>query len=333
MKHFLMELFLAIAAIATARAEITITNPVAKDIGQSYGFYLGQQLSLRRISERFPALSRMALLVEMQFWSEFGDAIREMDTRMSSLGPKEWQKIKGELDRQVAERTASFKLTQADAEEFIQTVRDRAKGDLPSPVVETLLMFKPRYQRTPATEFVDGYTQRYESGGTGKAKGVAFSLDVPRSWKEKEGKRPNVVVKFVSENGRGLELFLVVIRAVPLEPGESITAADITEILNPKAMADILLEGSTYLSSGEVTLETLPGYWVKVNTSGTRGRQSIDTSTIMYTIFYKDSMIQMSGQTGASSKDSNDSSVRFNRFEKLFDLIAQSLVLPQVYHR
>ena len=39
MKHFLISLFLSIAAITTARTEISITNPVAKDIGHSYGFY------------------------------------------------------------------------------------------------------------------------------------------------------------------------------------------------------------------------------------------------------------------------------------------------------
>lgn len=333
MKSFLISLFLSVAVITTARTEISITNPVAKDIGHSYGFYFGQQLSLKMISEDFPALAGAALLAETEFWAKFGDSINEMDTGMSNLNPKEWQKIKADLEFQVAESTANIKLTQANAEQFIQIVRDRAKGDLPSPVIETLLMFKPRYQNNPATEFADGYKQHYENSGTGKAKGVAFSLEVPISWKKMEGKRPNVVAKFVSENGRGLEVFLVLIMAAPLEPSESITAADIAEIINPENLAGILPEGAKYLSSGNLILETLPGYWVRFDTNATRGRHSINMSTIMYTIFYRNRMIQMQGQAAVPSKDGNDLNDRFNRFEKLFDLIAQSLVLPQIYNR
>ena len=108
----------------------------------------------------------------------------------------------------------------------MQLVRARAKGDLPTPVIQTLLMFKPRYIRSPTAEFSDGYRQRYESAGTGKAKGVAFNLQVPISWKAMEGNRPNVVAKFVSENGRGLEFFVVLIRAMPTSISGSEVAED-----------------------------------------------------------------------------------------------------------
>jgi hypothetical protein len=333
MKHFAIALFLGITVITTTRAEIVITNPVAKDIGRSYGFYLGQKYSLKRISKDFPVLSGVALLAEKEFSAEFGDSISEMDARMLNLSPDEWKKIKADLERQIAENTASIMLNHAGAERFIKIVRDRAKGDIPSPVAETLLMFKPRYQRNPVTEFTDGYKQRHESEGSGKAKGVAFSIEVPRSWKPMEGNRPNIVAKFVSENGRGLELFLVLIKTVPQGPGETINAADIAEILNPKAMTEMLPKGAKYLSGGEFTVEMLPGYWVRFDTTAARGRQSINMSLIVYTIFYKDRMIQMHGQVAAPSGERNNSNLRFDKFEKLFDLIAQSLVLPQIYNR
>ena len=128
MKYFLIALLLDIAAITTACTKISITNPVAKDIGHSYRFYLGQQLSLKMISEDFPALAGVALLAEKEFWAKFGDSINEMDTRMSNLSPKEWQKIKADSELQLAKSTASIKLTQADAEKFIQIVRRSCKG-------------------------------------------------------------------------------------------------------------------------------------------------------------------------------------------------------------
>lgn len=331
MKQFLSALLLSIALATIARAEIVITNPVAKDIGQSYGFFLGQKYSLEKILSEFPRLAGAVKLAQAEFSAAFGDSINEMDSRMSALSQTEWDKIKASLHRQIANDTGKIVLTQAEAEQFINVVRNRAAGDIPSPIIETLLMFKPRHQSDPVTEFTDGHKQRYTSTGSGKAKGVAFALEAPKSWKALEGNRPNIVTKFVSENGRGLEMFLVLIKTMPLESGESITEADITEILNPKDMEDMLPEGTNYISSGKFTLETLPGYWVRFDANASRGRQSIKMSSVMYTIFYKNRMIQMQGQVAASGGDGNDLNVRYKKFEKLFDLIAQSLVLPQIY--
>ena len=331
MKHFISVLFSSICTVTTAHSDVIITNPVAKDVGQSYGFYTGQQLSLTRISKEFPSLSGLAFKAGEEFLAKFGDSIREMDATMTNLNPKKWKKIKAGVEHQIAERMASIPLTHTDAVQFIQGVLDRAEGDLPSPVLETLLIFKPMYQRNPGAELTDGYKKLYENSGTGKAKGVVFSLEVPISWKKMEGKRPNIAVKFVSENGRGLEIFLVLIKAFPVELGESISAADIAEFLKSTEIADLLPGGATYLSSGKLTLETLPGFWVRFDLNATRGRHSANMSTMMYTIFYRNRMIQMQGQVAARAKESNVPKDRLASFNALFDLIANSLVLPQIY--
>lgn len=331
MKQIVLIFLLSVVSVSGTNAQIKITNQVSNDIGRSQGFYLGQKQSLMKISTDFPALARVAQIAESEFSIAFGDSLDEIDARMSALNKPEWQKLKAGMARQIAESIAHIRLTQNEAEQFVQVVHSRAKGDLPSPVIETLLMFNPQYQRNPAAEFRDGYRQKYENDGQGKAKGVAFNLEAPRSWRALEGKRPNTVAKFISENGRGLELFLVLIKSAPLIPGVSVTNADIAEILNPKDMSEMLPEGSVYQSSGQFTLETLPGYWVRFDVSTSRGRQPINMSSIMYSVFYKNRMISMQGQVSATGGDGDDSGLRFEKYEKLFDLIAQSLILPEIY--
>ena len=64
-------------------AEIQLSNSLAKDIGQAYGFYLGQDYSLTEISKKYPSLSGLALIAEKRFSATFKFSIEGMDAIMS----------------------------------------------------------------------------------------------------------------------------------------------------------------------------------------------------------------------------------------------------------
>lgn len=312
-------------------AEIKLSNALAKDIGQAYGFYLGQDYLLNEIPKKYPSLSGLALIAEKKFSATFNSSIEGMDAMMSKHAKAEWTKIKSQITKQIVSSFNINQITESQARQFIELVSQRAKGNIESPVIETFLLFKSGYQEHPEREFLNGYKYKYKTNGSGKAKGVSFSIESPKTWIAKEGNRPNIVQKFVSENGRGLELFLVLIKEIPLQPGEKITEKDILEILNPKDIKDVLPDGSIYINSGKLTLENLPGYWVSFKMSMSRVRNSVDMETIMYTIFYKNKMIQMQGQVMTSINGKQSDSGGLKKFEKLFDLMANSLVLPDMY--
>jgi len=50
-------------------------------------------------------------------------------------------------------------------------VEERANGEIPSPIIGTLLTFNPGYLRNPVAEYYDGFTYKYSSLGSEKAKG------------------------------------------------------------------------------------------------------------------------------------------------------------------
>ena len=313
-------------------AEIQLTNALAKDIGRAYGFYLGQDYSLNEISKKYPSLSGLALIAEKEFLANFKSSIDGMDSIMRKYSQNEWKKIKGTLSKQIASSINIDQITETEARQFINLVRQRAKGNIESPIIKTLLLFKSGYEKNPEMEFLDGYKYKYVNyNSIGKSKGVAFSIESPKTWVAKDGNRPNIVQKFVSENGRGLELFLISINEMPLQPGEKVTEKDVAEILNPKDIKDFLPEGASYIKSEKLTLENLPGFWVHFKMEMPRVRNTIGMETIMYTIFYKNKVIQMQGQVTTSVNGKEIVGGGLKKHEKLFDLMANSFVIANMY--
>lgn len=326
----LIQLVLIVSA-SGAFAEIKLSNALAKDIGQSYGFYLSQTYSLNEISKKYPSMSGLALLAEKEFSATFKSSIEGMEMLMTKYGKTEWNKIKKQTTTQITSSFNIDQISETEAREFVDLVRERAKGNIESPVIETLLIFKSGYEKNPEREFLDGYKYKYSTNGAGKAKGVEFSIESPKTWIAKEGNRPNIVQKFVSENGRGLKLLLILIKEIPLQPGEKISEKDVLEILNPKDIQDFIPAGAVYLNSGKLTLENLPGFWLHLKSKLSRVRNTFDVETIIYTIFYKNKMIQIQGQVTTAVNGDPAEPDGLKKYEKLFDQIANSLVINNIY--
>lgn len=311
--------------------ESKLSNALAKDIGRAYGFYLGQNYSLSQISKKYPSLSGFAKIAEKEFSATFKSSIEGMDALMREHAKSDWNKIKTKLTTQISSSINIERISEIQARQFVEQVRERAKGNIESPVIQTLLLFKSGYEKNPEREFLDGYKFKYSTNGSGKAKGVGFSIESPKTWVAKEGNRPNIVQKFVSENGRGLELLLILIKEVPLQPGEKITEKDVLQILNPKDIQEFLPDGGVYLNSGKFTLENLPGFWVHFKVDMARVRNTVGMETIMYTIFYKNKMIQIQGQVMTSINGEAAERGGLKKYEKLFDLMANSFVISNMY--
>jgi hypothetical protein len=310
---------------------ITLTNPIIKDMSQAYGFYIGQKHSLSEIVKMYPELSNQAKISERAFNTAFLSSIKNIDSLLEDLDKNKWESIKQGIRNQ-AQKTNISRITKQQSVDFIKLVKKRARGEIESPVIEALLMFNPSYEKQPVKEFNDGFRQKYNSDGTGKAKGVSFSIEVPTSWASKEASRPNIVRKFISANGRGLEMIMILVKSFPLPKGQKITISDVREILNSKDIKDFIPTNGNYRDSGELTIESLPGFWMRYSMEGSRVRQRVKMEIIAYSIFYGNKMIQIQGQIGQAGDISPDKNLkRFKTFEPIFDLVANSLVIPDIY--
>lgn len=323
--------FALMASSLSAHAEILVSRPLLIDISNTYGFVTEQNHLLGEISKKYPSISRLAMAAERQFLSKFKPALDSMDSLMAKHSGTAWRNAKRSFAKSM-KPIDTEQVSEADAREYIDLVRERAKGHMDSPVIETLLMFDPEYKDHPVREFHDNYRYRYSADGSGKAKGVAFTMKSPKSWKAKEGERPNIIQRFVSENGRGLEVFTILIAEIPFfEPGQEITHEDIHEMVRSREVIAFAPDNSTYIDSGEMVLENLPGFWLRYKISATRVKQTLSTENILYNIFYKDKVIQMQGAVLVARNQKSEGLNKFEQYEPLFDLMANSLVIHNMY--
>jgi len=186
-----------------------ITNAGAREMAQAYVYYMGQSISVKQLSEKLPKLASELNRAQLGFDRIFKSAVETIDLILSKDN-NHWSKDKPQLLRDIEASFDNNLVTAEQVKQFIDEIDNRSKGVIPSPILESLLIYKPAFIRYPADEFSQGYIETFHTIGHPKAKGVDFKIEYPKSWRPQEGKRPNVVQTIVSENGRGLESIVLV---------------------------------------------------------------------------------------------------------------------------
>jgi hypothetical protein len=221
---------------------IPLNKQIIMNMSMTYGYYLGQRYTLDKIKEKYPQLSNDILIAKSKFNLSFDKSINNIDTIMGKS--PEWNNIKKKIKERIHSKLNVSHLTYNESIDFINTVKKRAKGKIASPVLETLLMLNPEYEKNPQEEFYDGFKKKYISDDLVKSKGLNFSIEVPMSWASRKANRPNIVRKFISQNGYGSEMAMVLIYNFP--EGKYLTENEIKNSISREykkksdAIADIV---------------------------------------------------------------------------------------------
>jgi len=309
-------------------AEIKFSKQLMMDMSRTYGYHVGQNHTLNLIEQEYPSLKNEVFLAKNEFKLVFGSSIDNIDKYMNQLGKKTWDDIKKKMYKEIP-KTAPKDISRDFAIRFIKEVKQqRSKGNIEEPVIQTLLMFKNGYEQHPSREFLDGFRYKYKNNGIGKSKGIKFSIEVPKTWTAKDGNRPNVVQKFVNHEGASLG---VLILDIPLEPNEVIGKEEIAYLLTEEGIKTLLPPKSTLVNKGNLTLENLNGIWIQYRLKMSRVRTSVKMEVIMYMIIYQDKMIQIQGIVPISYNGVILKNGGISKYEKLFDLMANSFVINNLY--
>jgi len=319
------KLLFLILFISTSLFGIHLNKQIIMDISRTYGYYQGQKYSLDTIKKKYPKLSNQVRIAKSEFDLSFSKSIKNIDTLMGKYNG--WKSIKKDIIKNIHTKLDLSNLTYNESIDFINMVKQRAKGNIETPVLETLLMLNPNYEENPEKEFYDGFKKKYISDNLKKSKGVEFSLDVPMSWISKEANRPNIVRKFISQNGHSIEMAMILVYDFP--DGKHLSVNDIKSTVNKKDMKESLPPNAILKDYGYIKLETLPGYWQRYSMTIQRVRKTMTIEMLAYTIFYGDKLIQIQFQVG----DFNNKNLekRFKKFEPLFDSMINSFVLLSLY--
>jgi hypothetical protein len=320
-------ILLALTVFPVTSFAINFNPTSVKGVAQAYGFVLGQEYSLSRIAKEFPELSGGVELALAQFGSTFPDIKTKLETQLKkAMGEKLFQKTATNLRTKLRETLGRQKITREIAAKFLEQVKGRSKGDIESPVIEYLLAVK--YTANPVGEFADGFRQRYQTDGTGKSQDISINLQLPRSWAGKDGARPHIVQKWVSENGTGLEMIHLNVRD---GQGYNPTKKEMEEFVRSGEVKDSVPDGSKYIDSGNFTLEKQTGYWLQMAMPLERAGMKMYQDVLMYQFFFRGKAIGIMCQAGGPENEKPKINEAFKRIRPLCQQVLNSLVLTQAY--
>lgn len=243
--------------------EPRLTEPAVEEMVKAWSFCEGQALAVKKLQADFPELANRFELAQRKFESQFRPSCDRIELLLEGqLGT--WSQLRVDLRSRLEKEMAPLVHDQEGAALMLDLLGRRTRGlDIESPMVEALLYCHPRYRENPSRELRDGFLLRFASDGKGKAKGVKFHLDYPQSWAAKDGDRPNIVRKFISENGRGLEMAMVIVKALPAEAqgiSDEEWAQEFRRMAADGELKQDLPPGFAYVDSSYQTLDGAPGY-------------------------------------------------------------------------
>jgi hypothetical protein len=301
------------------------------DIATAFGFRYGQNHSLNQIQREYSGtrIAAKARVSQLRFRSSFGDTYDFIDSLMTQKSGDEWSRA----IRSVMEKNESVLegnvIRRSEAEAFIETVNERIQGDLPSPTLETLLMFNPEYIERPEKIFDDGFTKQYRTGGHPKSNGVDLGILYPASWKAKEGRRPNMVQTFRSDNGRGTIMASILVREFPEELSRRSTESSLEKALldlDKDVVFGSILPDAEVIETGTVRLAGELAIWGQYEVVMNRAGIEISLHGLHFVLARQGKMVQVMYAAGSElSDESTSAQASFEHHGALFQRMTNTI--------
>jgi hypothetical protein len=168
-------------------------------------------------------------------------------------------------------------------------------------------------------EFQEGKFYKFSVLGHAKAKGTNFSIKYPQSWMAKEGERPNVVQNFVSDNGKGLEMAMILTKTIP--PEEPFSQAD---ILSTQGLASFMPQGGKLLRTSSTKIEGEPAGLFEYTHRQQRAGMEIEMHYMGLAFFQGRTLVTVMCSVYGSS--AGEASRRFELFRPLFSIMMNSII-------
>ena len=333
--------------LSHSSVEVVPKNPLYVDLGKTLGFIVGQRTSLHHISNEYPALSPHAIKAEHEFKITFGVAEKNIENLLKEMLKDEYPRYIATIKDEIKSTFNLQQINQDIAAQFLDEVELRAKGKIPSPMLETLLHYQ--FEERPVEELIHGFKTIYRTNGHPKAKGLDVQIEYPKSWSLREGKRPNIIQFFRSNNGRGSAFTLILIKDLIDEAQGELTPRDIqilntlegsrelaSEMFSEKNLREIAKDTGMLnirsISTKRMVLDNWPGAMLEFTGDQRRLDIAMTMYNRMYIVLYKNYTIFLQCQVFKLPDETEETlKTKTTRFMPLFDLMANSLVIQNQY--
>jgi hypothetical protein len=292
---------------------------------QAYGFLTAQNESLTYIENKYPELQIEVKKAKLSFSTIFGHAEQGLSSYLEEfLGPANFTTFKDRSINQLFLDQYPNLVTKEIAKDFISEVEQRAKGQMPSPILETICAFN--FKDNPVKEFSIGLNRKFNSKEHPKSNDVDLSISLPISWKMVEGERPHVLHKFISDYGFGSEMIILLIFDEKIPNFDKLSKEDIDAIYTEENFKRSVPSGATFISFTKSKIDNITAGITEMEMVYTEVEVPMKQRILQYSFFCdgKSCIIQFMVK---SNNINEDLSVNMAKVKTLFKLIANSVVV------
>lgn len=329
-KYTISILLLFITAINVfGQTTDNLKKPKYKRVSEAYGFLSGQEYSLDLIKKEFPQFEMSILKAQMSFNSTFGKSKEGMKKYLADyLGQQEFNQYEEKLMSELKKMLGSQTFTEEIETNFISEVESRAKGNIASTVLETLLSFQ--FSDRPQDELTSGFTATFKTKGHLKSKNTDWQIKVPKSWKAEEADRPNIIQKFTSDYGAGNQSIMLMVKEMPLPKGYKITKEELNDLFTEKEMKDMVPDGGKFISFTKMTLDNNIGGMIEYEQTVERLDFKMKIRMVQFMFIRGDKWYFLQCSVG-SEKTDTDLSLVMKKYLPLYRLVANTIVVNDQY--
>jgi hypothetical protein len=324
LKNLIMVIFLCQFS-SFSQLTLDINKPKHSLASLAYGYLTAQNESLSYIENKFPELQIEVMKARLSFSTVFGRAEKRLSTYLKEyLGTTNFNTVKDcTLNQQLLDKYSNL-VTQEIAKDFIFEVEQRAKGQIPSPILETICAFN--FKNNPVEEFSMGLIKKFNTKEHVKANGVDLTISLPISWKMVEGERPHVLHKFISDFGFGSEIVLLLIFDEKIPNLDKLSKEDLDAIYTEENFKKSIPSGARFISFTKSKIDNITTGIVELEMEFSENEFPMKQRVIQHSFFCdgKTILIQFSVN---STEINEDLTVKLANWQNLFKLIANSVVV------
>lgn len=306
-----------------------IKKPKYERVSQAYGYLIGQEYSLSLIKNKFPNLELNIIKAQITFNSTFGNSKEGMKSYLiETLSESEFKSYVEKEMTEIKKLLMAQTFSEEIATNFISEVERRAKGNIDSPILETLLSFQ--YFAQPHQEFIDGFTRTFKTKGHSKSKNTDWQIKVPISWRSAEGERPNIIQKFTCDFGAGRQSIMLMVKELPLPKEYKFSKQELNDFFSEKEMKEMVTEGGKFISFEKMTLDNNIGGMLQFEQTVSRMDLEMKIRMVQFMFIRGHKMYILQGTVG-SEKTDDDLATEMKKYLPLYKLVANSIVENDQY--
>jgi DNA-directed RNA polymerase subunit RPC12/RpoP len=305
----------------------TLNEEEVKRLVAACGHQILFEESVSALMAAFPEQKLKLVTAKQGYDRRFAPSIENIRRVASRYAPDFSDELSA-TQKRIRQQMSAANLTDDQVQTVLDEIEKIGNGELVAPVLETLLVYHPQYQRSPVLEFLDGYRQQYLTDGSGKSQGVKLRIEYPASWHAEDGVRPHILQNLCSSSGLGQSRVTIGVMSLPAilpVSADALSEEDLSSIAS-EALAEMEVPGTTTVDSGRVHVAGNAAAWIEFE--GQVNRVGIENAIhgLQFAVVHGSRVIFIGLLTHATPKlESMDCRRRFLRVAPLFQQMLNSV--------